>query len=247
MSNLFERIEQEAKNQPTSSSQKTTYDNVYFWSRTPGRFVNKRTGEEALTVTKRKELVVVSETTLDTKPKTVVRVLQEKEVEGPAPGPQFFGTVRAVREWYETLPEIIVDAANTLFRRHLQAPGVVEVGPDVLTILEHCVGYKSAYLPDGATPEKLPMTRGDVVGTLNNRLKVVRVDGIPANEAHVVLITEVKVTKKPAKDDGGVSPEGHPLAGASTPKLPEIDIERLPSGLQRLDQWVVKILDMPIL
>jgi len=55
MSNLFERIEQEAKNQPTSSSQKTTYDNVYFWSRTPGRFVNKRTGEEALTVTKRKE------------------------------------------------------------------------------------------------------------------------------------------------------------------------------------------------
>lgn len=248
MSNLFERIEQEAKTQPTSSSQKTTYDNVYFWSRAPGRFVNKRTGEEALTVTKRKELVVVSETTLDTKPKTVVRILQEREVEGPTHGPRFFGTVR---EWNETLPEIIVDAANALFKRHLQAPGVLEVGPDVLTILEHCMGYKPNYKTDEKgdfvePTEVLPMTRGVWVGTLNNRFKVVKVEAMPSNEAHVVLITEVKVIKKDAKPDGEVFPEGHPLAGAPTPKLPEIDIEKLPS-VQRLDQWDIKILDMNIL
>jgi hypothetical protein len=236
-------------NEIEAKAEENKNSNTFFWSRIPGKFVNKMTGEEPKpATTKRRELVPVSETSLQTEPRTVIRILQEREVDVPVQGPQFVGNVK---EWYETLVETIISGANTLFKRHLQAPGVLEVGPDVLTILEHCVGYKANYKTDEKgdfvePTEVLPMTRGVWVGTLNNRFKVAKVEAMPSNEAHVVLITEVKVIKKDAKPDGEVFPEGHPLAGAPTPKLPEIDIEKLPS-VQRLDQWDIKILDMNIL
>lgn len=223
--------------------------NTYFWSRTPGKFVNKMTGEEPKPVTtKRKELVPVSETSLQTEPRTVIRILQEREVDVPVQGPQFVGNAK---EWYETLVETIISGANTLFKKHFQVPGVLEVGPDTLEVLKNCVGYKPNYKTDekGAfveSTEVLPMTRGVWVGTLNNRFKVVKVEAMPSNEAHVVLITEVRVTKKDAKPSGEVFPDGHPLAGIPTPNLPKIEIEKL-SSVQRLDQWDIKILDMNIL
>jgi len=78
-----------------------------YWSRAPGKFVNKETGNE----------VLVSDSL--------------------APGPTFQGTVR---EWYETLVETIIDAANTIHRKTLRgSANFVVCSPDVATVLEASV------------------------------------------------------------------------------------------------------------
>merc|ERR1712054_539461 len=81
-----------------------------FWSRAPGKFVNKLTGVE-----------VARTSTLN-------------------PGPQFTGTVR---DWYETLVETIIDAANIIHRKTLRgSANFIVIGPDVATIFEASVMYK---------------------------------------------------------------------------------------------------------
>jgi hypothetical protein len=126
----------------------------------------KTTGQEAMlfspTKTKVKELVVVTEKEMpvvEGYPRTVVRVLQEQEVEKSIvpPGPQFFGNVR---EWYETLVETVADASNILYRAHPESkePSVIETSPEICTILEHLVAFRSNRDEDG-----------DHIGTLNNR------------------------------------------------------------------------------
>lgn len=198
--------------------------NTYFWSRQPGKFVNKLTGDEVLTtsgVTKKIELVQVSEQAVNATPKTVVRVFQEQEVEVPAKavGPQFYGTVR---EWYETLVETIIDGANVLHRRHLQAPTVLECPPDILTILEHTLAYRSNYLPDGQKAEVLPMTKGTFEGTLNKRFKVVQDNTAMPNEIKIVLVSDFRVTSI--------------VDGAPT-------IEKFESP-RRLDEFTIHVCDM---
>ena len=111
-----------------------------YWSRAPGKFVNKETGTQ----------IAVS-TSLAS--------------------PSFTGTVR---EWYETLTETIIDAANTIHRKTLRgSANFIVVGPDVATILESSVLYKPVYSLDGDGQTGNPMTIGaEKVGNLSNRFTV---------------------------------------------------------------------------
>ena len=122
-----------------------------FWSRSPGKFVNKETGTE------------VAQTSSLT------------------PGPAFTGTVR---EWYETLTETVIDAANTIHRKTLRgSANFIVVGPDVATILESSVMYRPSYSLDGEGQVGSPMTIGaDKVGTLSNRFTVYKDPYFPRNK-----------------------------------------------------------------
>jgi hypothetical protein len=81
----------------------------YYWSRAPGKFLDKTNG-------------------------TTFR------------GATFTGTVR---EWYETLIEVIIDVGNTIQRKTLRgAANFLVTSPDVSTILEASVLYKPIYDAD---------------------------------------------------------------------------------------------------
>ncbi len=119
-----------------------TYEVRMFWSRAPGKFVNKLNGNP-------------------------VNLASSLSV-----GPVFTGSVR---EWYETLVETIIDAANSLHRVHLVAPNKVFVGPDALCMLEAGVFYH---------PNSNELS--DSCGTLTNRFKVYKSDRL-RNEIEVCL------------------------------------------------------------
>ena len=126
----------------------------FFWSRSPGKFVNKKTGAE------------VGRATIGGQ---------------PSPGPNFTGTVR---EWYETLTETIIDVANEVHRRTLRgAANFVVVSPEVATILEASVLYKPALSIDGDGQVGSPMTIGaEAVGTLSSRFTVYKDPYFPRNK-----------------------------------------------------------------
>ena len=113
----------------------------YYWSRSPGRFVNKVTGA------------------------------RQNLADAFQIGPQFTGTVR---EWYETLIETIIDAANTIHRKTLRgSANFMVTGPDVCTILESSVLYKPKFSLDGEGQVGSPFTIGaEAIGTLSNRFTV---------------------------------------------------------------------------
>jgi len=122
-----------------------------YWSRSPGKFVNKETGS------------------------TIARGSSLQ------PGPAFTGTVR---EWYETLCETIIDAANTIHRKTLRgSANFIVVGPDIATILESSVLYKPVYSLDGDGQVGNPMTIGaEKVGNLSNRFTVYKDPYFPRNK-----------------------------------------------------------------
>ena len=122
-----------------------------YWSRAPGRFVNKETGSE---------------------------VARGNSLH---PGPAWAGTVR---EWYETLVETIIDAANQIHRKTLRgSANFIVVGPDVATILESSVFYKPVYSIDGEGQVSAPMTLGaEKVGALSNRFTVYKDPYFPRNK-----------------------------------------------------------------
>jgi len=122
-----------------------------YWSRAPGRFVNKETGAEA------------------------------QRGSSLHPGPAWAGTVR---EWYETLTETIIDAANQIHRKTLRgSANFIVVGPDVATILESSVFYKPVYSLDGEGQVSAPMTLGaEKVGALSNRFTVYKDPYFPRNK-----------------------------------------------------------------
>jgi len=123
----------------------------FFWSRAPGKFVNKETGAAA------------------------------NKASSLAGGPAFTGTVR---EWYETLVETIIDAANTIHRKTLRgSANFIVVGPDVATILESSVLYKPVYSLDGDGQVGGGMTIGaEKVGSLSNRFTVYKDPYFPRNK-----------------------------------------------------------------
>lgn len=195
---------------------------MYYWSRVPGRFVNKRTGEVFTpTPVKKNELVVVSETVLEATPKTVVRVLQEKEVTVPGPGPQFHGTVR---EWRELLAEVFTEAANNVFKKNLIYPTILEVGEHGMVILECLEGYRANV--EARSP--IPLTNGEYVGVFRHRFAVVKSDKLASDEIKVVLISD-----KLAKEVGRHSCVDVPL----------VETTDNPGGNRRIDEAVIKILD----
>ncbi len=125
-----------------------------FWSRAPGKFVNKDNGTE----------------------------IGRNSIGGnAAPGPAFTGTVR---EWYETLVETIIDCANTIHRKTLRgSANFIVVSPDVATILEASVYYRPAYSVDGDGQVSSPFNLGaEKVGTLSNRFTVYKDPYFPRNK-----------------------------------------------------------------
>lgn len=93
-------------------------------------------------------------------------------------GASFTGTVR---EWYETLIETIIAAANTIHRKTLRgAANFVVTSPDVATILEASVLYKPVLSMD---PQENMFTVGtEKVGTLNSRFTVYKDPYFPRNK-----------------------------------------------------------------
>jgi hypothetical protein len=121
-----------------------------FWSRAPGKFVNKELGTP---VEKSSSL---------------------------AGGPAFTGTVR---EWYETLTETIIDAANQIHRKTLRgSANFIVVGPDVATILESSVLYKPTYSLDGSGQASAMSIGAEKVGNLSNRFTVYKDPYFPRNK-----------------------------------------------------------------
>jgi len=125
-----------------------------YWSRMPGRFVNKETG------------VAITHTPGST---SAVNT-----------GPTFTGTVR---EWYETLVETIIDASNTIHRKTLRgSANFIVVGPDVATILESSVLYKPTYSLDGDGQASAMTLGAEKVGNLSNRFTVYKDPYFPRNK-----------------------------------------------------------------
>lgn len=94
-------------------------------------------------------------------------------------GPSFTGTVR---EWYETLIETIIDAANTIHRKTLRgAANFLVVSPDVATILEASVLYKPTM--NVGDPKETQFNIGtEKIGSLNNRFTVYKDPYFPRNK-----------------------------------------------------------------
>ena len=96
------------------------------------------------------------------------------------PGPAFTGTVR---EWYETLTETIIDAANQIHRKTLRgSANFIVVGPDVATILESSILYKPVYSLDGEGQASGMSIGADKVGQLSNRFTVYKDPYFPRNK-----------------------------------------------------------------
>ena len=125
-----------------------------YWSRAPGKFLNKETGTEV------------------------------KLSDSLSAGPRFTGTVR---EWYETLVETIIDAANTIHRKTLRgAANFIVTSPDVSTMFEASVYYRPSLSIDGEGQVATPFSLGaERVGTLNNRFTVYKDPYFPRNKVLV--------------------------------------------------------------
>lgn len=96
-------------------------------------------------------------------------------------GLSFTGTVR---EWYETLVETVIDVANTIHRKTLRgSANFIVTSPDVCTLLEASILYKSKYTLDGDGQVSSPFTIGaEPVGTLSNRFTVYKDPYFPRNK-----------------------------------------------------------------
>lgn len=114
----------------------------FFWSRAPGDFLDKTTGNTN-------------------------------------PGATFTGTVR---EWYETLIEVIIDVGNTIQRKTLRgAANFLVTSPDVSTILEASVLYKPIF--DATDTMGTTMGIGtEKAGTLSQRYTVYKDPYFPRNK-----------------------------------------------------------------
>lgn len=122
-----------------------------YWSRAPGKFVNKLTGAP-------------------------VQLANSLSV-----GPAFTGTVR---EWYETLIETVIDAANSIHRKTLRgSANFMVTSPDVCTILEASVLYKPKISIDGDGQASSTFSIGcEAIGTLSNRFTVYKDPYFPRNK-----------------------------------------------------------------
>jgi hypothetical protein len=114
----------------------------YFWSRAPGKFLDKTTGN------------TVS-------------------------GATFTGTVR---EWYETLIEVMIDVGNAILTKTLRgAANFVVTSPSVSTILEASVLYKPVM--DASDTMNTTMQVGtERIGSLNSRYTVYKDPYFPKNK-----------------------------------------------------------------
>lgn len=124
----------------------------YFWSRAPGRLVNKYTGQEAL------------------------------QTSSLSAGPMMLSPNQ--QDWYQTLVETITDAGNQILRKTLRgSANFLVTSPEVCTILEHLVSYKTAYKIDSDGQVQGAMSVGaEEAGKLNGRYTVYKDPYFPSNK-----------------------------------------------------------------
>ena len=146
---------------------------TYYWSRSPGKFVNKKTGVYVADMIKDHEQSITM--------------------------PQFTGSVH---EWYETLIETIIDVQNNVKNDEPATKDfpVITTGPDVLTIIESTVLYKPRWQPSYSLCENClknlrPAGTPDesLVGTLANRFTVKLDVNLPRNKILVGDLGEVVI------------------------------------------------------
>lgn len=114
----------------------------YFWSRAPGKFLDKTTG-----------------------------TVQS--------GATFTGSVR---DWYETLVEVMIDVGNMIFTKTLRgAANFAVTSPQCSTIIEASVLYKPT-LDVSDTSETTLQIGTEKVGTLNSRYTVYKDPYFPRNK-----------------------------------------------------------------
>lgn len=103
-----------------------------------------------------------------------------------SPGPAFYGDQQ---QWYQTLIEVISDAANQINKKTLRGSGnFLVTSPEVATILQHTNQYKASYKVDGDGQVKDGMQIGvEASGTLNNRYVVYVDPYFPANKILIGL------------------------------------------------------------
>ena len=114
---------------------------IRWWSRSPGKFLNKNTGD------------TVS-------------------------GPSFTGTVR---EWYETLSEMLIDAANEIHTKTLRgAANFMVTSPAASTIIEAMQLYKPLYAVDDSKATTYSIG-AEKIGKLAQRFTVYKDPYFPKN------------------------------------------------------------------
>jgi hypothetical protein len=187
-----------------------------YWSRAPGKFVNKFTG--------------------------VCPYPAMENLPGHFSGPMFSGTVR---EWYETFAETIIDAANIIHKRNLQAAQVVEVNIYLYTILSYTVLFKPIGDNEVPTVPQPAALEGTIKGKVGN-LTIFLNDKIPNDEARVKLVTDHICTWKAGIPSD--PPEMIDIGGKSVqaPVLPVVDIVMLPE-IKVVDQITVHVLDLNVI
>lgn len=188
---------------------------TYYWSVAPGRYVDKNTGEVALKkVVKMVELSVA--TLPGVNPKTEVVVRQEQEVMEPVI--EFTGTMK---DWFETLQELITQAGNDIFRRNLFAANIVETSPFIVDGILSSMGGR----PDNW--ERVSPTSWIASNNLFNRFTLLRTDTHPGNRINVKLVSRFKA------EIGDIHKE-----------VPEIDLVAFDQPVLLADYEIV-VLDMP--
>ena len=140
---------------------------LIYWSRAPGRFVNMYTGKEAANSS-------------NTNNHSGIQRIQ----------PLFHGTLS---DWYETLVHTIHGAAAKIEKLHHQKPTILEVSPDILTVLA-CTGQYKNLEPSKPKAGAI----GELVGTLAGRYFVHVIEyGIQPDLAKLVLVSNHEVSVKP--------------------------------------------------
>lgn len=189
----------------------TDSTSTLYWSRAPGKFVDKLTGQTPVPTTAQPWI--------------------------------FHGTVR---NWYETLVEVIVDGANTLYRRNYQQALIVSASANLYDfILCHVPQFKPIGETDIRVTGKPAWLPGTVKGTLLN-MTVLLDDKLPTNEAKVLLVTDHLCIVRPGipSDPPKMITIGGELMQA--PVLPEVDIVILPEA-KVIDEITVHVLDLNVL
>lgn len=127
-----------------------TTSKTFYWSETPGKYVDRETGEEIKPqsiLVKTKKMIKVMEYQTKSNPKTVVQVFEEQEVEDlqevPSSAPFFTGSSR---EWIETLTDLLKTSVNYLWRKNKGIwPNKIVCGPYAATKFGLMTPFSPAY------------------------------------------------------------------------------------------------------
>lgn len=169
-----------------------TVQKTYYWSRAPGRFVNKYTGIETLRNNTTTKILSKAESPVEGDPKSKIQVVISLITENEpllCPPPAFMGTVR---EWYGTLVETIKDAGKVLEKETGCVPTQIFCGRDSLEILEHTIDFRANLMTETevkklSTPRQIAEEPFQC-GFLTKQFQVIVDPKMPNNQILVVVL-----------------------------------------------------------